>query len=321
MNDTTMKKALAEYAASAGVIEVGKRYSSFAEILIEDIQPNRITLDFFRNVLMPTRVLNPGDVLVKRVRRRGVPVRTMVPGTEHLASQLPPPSEVMSFGIDYLIAKVRYNLWELRRGEIGTVQTFRQEMADSLMDALVSRTFTLLSTVWSATNTPNNYLTQTSAVSIAGLDSMIEAVIESAGSVRSIVGTRKALQPIYKTAGVVEHVATGGTAPTNTHIVGIQSVLEEWSRTNRLTSYRGIPLIELPQVFERSAGNWNKKLIPEDIVLVIGDKPGEIVLYGQPEYQEHVDTSVEPPMYSFAMYLGWGMIIDYPENIGVIKIV
>jgi hypothetical protein len=321
MQNESMTKALAEYASTAGTPAPGKRASTFAEMIVEElVQPNRLSLDFFSG-LMPTRRLGPGDTLVKRVQNRGVPVRTMVPGTEHLASQMVPPSQVMSFGIDYLIAKVRYNLWEVQRGEVATVGQLRNELRDSIIDTLVSRVFTLLGTVWSPTNTPSNYLTVTGKVNELALETMIENVLLQAGTIRGIMGTRRALFPMYKFAGIVEHVVSGGTAPTNTQVVGIQRVLDEWSRTNRLSSFRGIPVIELPQVFERSATNWNKPLIPDNLILVIGDQPGEIVLYGDFAYQEGINTNVEPPDYTLASYIGWGMIIDYPERIGVIKIV
>jgi hypothetical protein len=151
---------------------------------------------------------------------------------------------------------------------------------------------------------------------------MIENVLDKAGTVRSIIGTRKALMPIYKFAGLVElpvtHSLGGSTTP---NIAVIQTILEEWRRSGRVSSFRGIPLIELPQIYERTADNFDKKLIREDMILVIGDRAGEIITYGGIETFEHTDTSVEPAEYSLALMRGWGMIVDFPENIGVIKIV
>lgn len=312
-------QALAEVAVQAG--KPGERgKSAFAELIIETIEPNRITLDLF-SAFMPVRALNVGDQLVKRVRNQGFPVRTMVPGTNHLADQFVPPREIMTYMIDYMIAKTRYSLWELQRGELGTIDTFRREMESAMIDSLVSRVWNLLATVWTATNTPSNYATVSTRITETVLESMIENVLNEAGTVRSIIGTRKALMPIYKFAGLVEHTLTGGTAPANTELVAIMSILEEWRRTGRVSSFRGIPLIELPQIYERTADNFDKKLIPEDLVLVIGDRAGEIITYGGIESQEYTDMSIEPPEYAFSMWRAWGMIVDEPKRIGVIKIV
>lgn len=312
-------QALAEVASQIGVPAV-KGKSAFAELIIETIEPQRLTLDLFSS-FMPTRSLNVGDQLVKRVRNRGFPVRTMVPGTTHLADQFPTGKEIMTYMIDYMIAKTRYSQWELQRGELGTVDTFRREMESALIDNLVSRVWNLLTTVWTATNTPNNYSTVSTRVTETALETMIENVLTEAGSVRSIIGSRKALLPIYKFAGLVEHTISGGTAPANTDLVVIQSIFEEWRRSGRVSSFRGIPLIELPQIYERTADNYDKKLIREDMILVIGDNAGEIITYGGIESQEHIDTNVEPPEYSLALWRGWGMIVDEPKRIGVIQVV
>jgi hypothetical protein len=312
-------KALAEVAASAGkASEKGK--SAFSELIVETIEPNRITLDLF-SAFMPVRSLQVGDQLVKRVRNRGFPVRTMVPGTNHLADQFVPGREIMTYMIDYMIAKTRYSLWELQRGELGTLDTFRREMESAMIDSLVSRVWSLLATVWTQTNTPNNYATVSTKITETVLENMIEQVLEKAGTVRSIIGTRKALLPIYKFAGLFEHTLTGGSAPTNTELVVVQNIFEEWRRSGKVSSFRGIPLIELPQIYERTIDNYDKKLLREDLILVIGDQAGEIITYGGIETQEHTDTSTEPPEYSLAMWRGWGMIVDEPERIGVIQIV
>lgn len=307
--------------ASAGLVPNGKRISEFAEVIIESIEPNRLTLDLFNRLFMPTRRLNPGDSLQRRIKNRGYPVRIMVPGTEHLASQPVPPRQVMAYNIDYLIAKVSYNLFELRSGDIQLVGDLRRDLRDSIVDNMVARVFSLLATVWNSANTPNNYATVAGGLTEPVLSTMIENVLEQAGSIRSIVGTRKALLKLYEFAGVKEHVITGGTAPTNVQVIPIQNPLDEWSRSNRVTSFRGIPVVELPQVFERSADNYTKKLIPDNLVLVIGDNAGEIILYGDFETQEHVDTGVEPAQYSLSTWVGYGMMVDFPEHIGVIEIV
>ena len=312
-----LKQAVASAAQEIGTSPGLK--SSFSELIVETIEPNRLTLDFF-SAFMPVRQLNVGDSLMKRVRNRGFPVRTLVPGTQHLADQFGPPREIMTYAIDYLIAKTAYNFWELRRAELGTIEDFRRRMEDAIIDKLVERVFTLIGSTWTAVNTPNNYVTVSSAITETVLEDMIETILEEAGQVKAIVGTRKALLPIYKFAGVTEWTISDGTSPTNTTPLVIQKNFDQWHNTGRVTSFRGVQLIELPQVYERTIDNYDKKLIKEDEIHVIGDNAGEIILYGGIESQEHTNTAVEPPEYTLAIWRGYSMMIDAPENIGIIKI-
>lgn len=127
-------------------------------------------------------------------------------GTNHLADQVRLPQETYSYQIDYLIAKIRYSLLELQRAELFTVDDLRREMEASLIDEMVSRVFTLIGTVWTSTNTPSNFLS-TSALTEPTLESMVETVLDKAGTVRAIVGTRASLLPIYKFAGVCSKCA------------------------------------------------------------------------------------------------------------------
>lgn len=317
MSRDELKKALAGAAQSIGA-QPGVK-SKFAEVITEVIEPNRLTLDFFSS-FMPTRQLQFGDSLLKVVKNRGFPVRTMVPGTNHLADQfLPPKQNTLTYGLDTIIAKTRYSLWELRRGELGTIDQFRSQMEDALIDNLVSRVQNLIASTWTASNTPSNYVT-TASLSETVLENMINTVLERAGSVKAIVAPRKLLLPIYKMAGVVEWVHTTGTNAGETTVIPIQSILEQWKRGGNVTVFRGIPLVELPQIFENTADNFTRKLVDDTQVLVIGDNAGEVVLYGGIESQEHIDTSIEPPDYSLAIWRSFGMIIDAPENIGIIKV-
>lgn len=317
MDRSELQRALAEVAPTAGAAGEG-RNSAFAELIVESIDPQHITLEIF-NAFLPTRTLNVGDQLVKRVRRTGHPVRTMVPGTTHLSDPFYPPRETVNYMIDYIIAKTGMSVWELRRGELGTLEQFRAEMESALIDELVARVYSLLAQVWDGTTSRTNFVDATATgLTTNILDGMIETVLYKAGSVRAIVGTRAALLPIYRTGGIVE-VQPSFSQNTN-GVIGLQEILTEWRRTGRLASFRGIPLVELPQVFKRDANGFDVPLIDTSRVLVIGDNAGEIVLYGGVESQEHTDTSIEPPHYTLAIWRAYGLIVDAMENIGVIKV-
>lgn len=307
--------AVAELAKNAG--KSADRRSEFAEMIVESIEPNRLTLDFF-NMFMPTRALKVGDSLHKTVKNRGFPVYTFVPGTTHLASVPVPPREIMTYMLDSIITKVRQNSWELQRGEIATVEKLRSDMSDSLVDEMVSRIFNLISSVWTGSTSRTNYHDASSGgIDATILTNMMETVLYYSGGVKAIVGTRRSLLPVYEMAGFTERTGTGATAAT---VVPVDSIVEEWRRTGRVASFRGAPLIELPQVWKKEAGNYETRLVPEDRILVIGENAGEIILYGETEFQDHTDFSTEPADYVMAMWRSFGMIVDRPENIGYIKV-
>jgi len=59
---------------------------ALASLIVEYLDPNHITVDFV-GMLLNTRVLKPGDQLLKKVRK-GIEVRTLVPGSIHLAGEV-----------------------------------------------------------------------------------------------------------------------------------------------------------------------------------------------------------------------------------------
>lgn len=314
-------KAIAERASVAGT--AANKRSAYAEVLIEAIEPNHLSLDLF-SAFMPTRQMNAGDQVGKRVRRGRYPVRTMVPGSKHLHDVLSF-VEQQTYMFDRLIAGTSHNLWEIQSGEVGTTEQFRSELRADIFDELVSRTFTLLSTVWNSTDTPNNFVDASSTgVTATALDTMIETLLDYTGSVRAIVGSRRALLPIYTFAQYREFALTG----TNTDAVAFPTTaFNEFTGTKTVKQYYGIPLVEIPQVYRNrlNAGatsglrDATQRMIPTDRVLVIGDNAGEIVLMGGTEYQDYTDPTTQPPNYVLHAWQAYGMIVDDVESIGVIK--
>lgn len=76
MLDEKYVKAVAAAAKDAGAAPNKK--SAYAEVVLEVVQPNQLTLDLFSG-FMPVRALNVGDEWGRRVKRGRYPVRTMVP--------------------------------------------------------------------------------------------------------------------------------------------------------------------------------------------------------------------------------------------------
>ena len=310
--DQTLKTAIAEYAKEAGNSPSGK--SAMAEIIVKMTEPQHLALEIFRQ-FMPVRSLNPGDSLMHKVKRGRYPVRSMVPGTSHLMDAVYQGDKV-AFLFDSLIAGTNANLWEIRSGDIGTVQEMRANLRKDVIDGIVSKVFNLLTTVWNTTDTPSNYIDASSTgITQVQLDAMIENILEKNGSVRAIFGQRRALLPIYDFAGYKGVEITAGATGT----VMPLPQLEEYYRTNRVTSYKNIALVELDQIFASDLPDVNRKLIPTDKVLVIGADAGQIVTFGGFEYQDYTDFRTQPANYVLHGWQQYGMIVDDVEAIGVIK--
>jgi hypothetical protein len=320
-----LQKAIAEAAATAGLSTGGR--SAFADLVMEIVEPNHLSLDLF-SAFMPTRQLNPGDEIGKRVRRGRYPIRTMVPGAKHLHDVLSFQQQ-QTYMFDRLIAGTSHNVWEIRSGEVGTVDQFKNELRADLFDELVSRVFSLLITVWNSTDTPNNFVDASSTgLTAAALDAMIETLLDYTGSIRAIVGSRQALLPLYSFAQYREFALTG----SNTDAVAFQTeAFNEFTSSKKVSTYFGIPVIELPQVYRNRLGftgaNGNtglrdatNRMIDTSRVLVIGEDAGSVALMGGTEYQDYTDASFQPANYVLHAWQAYGMIVEDAERIGVLKI-
>lgn len=314
MEKQELLKALAETAATAGQGANGK--SAFAETLIQLVEPNHLSLDLF-NTFMPTRQAQLGDTIIKRVRRGRYGVQTMVPGTNHLVSQPMDVQDYHTYIFDRLIGGVRESVWNLRNGDLTTIDGMRRQLQFDLTDNLIAKVFSLLTSVWNSTDTPSHYA-QTATLTYPTLDTMIENVLYTAGQVRAIIGTRKALLPIYNFAGWREYQYMDNTI--NDIAYPVTPKLLEYLDTNRVSTYKGITLVELPQVFKNQLPNLREALIPEDKILVVGANAGEILMYGGVEYQDYTDMQIQPADYVLHAWMSYGMIVDMPENLGVIKL-
>ncbi len=314
MNEADLKKAIAEAAKTAG--QSGNGRSAFAEIVTETVEPNHLSLSLF-NTFMPTRQANPGDTVMKRIRRGRYPVFSMVPGTAHLVGATSY-SDTYNYVFDRLITGARESIWNLRDNPLLSAQKLRTDMQADLVDNLVGRVFDLLSSVWNSTDTPNSYA-QGSSLTAATLDALLENVIDKAGGARAIMGTRKALLPIYAFAGFVEYTYLGGSNAGQNLAFDIPEVLLERYRTNRVSSYKGVPLIEVPQVFKMQAPDLRERLIPDDKIVIVGQNAGEVVLYGGFETQDYTDFTIQPADYVVHGWQAYGMVIEDPEMIGVFR--
>lgn len=289
--------------AFAALVKEGNK-EAIAELLVEYIEPQHITTDFV-GLLMNTRSLKPGDALVKKVRK-GIKVRTLVPGRIHLASELTV-SDRINYVLDGADVKVHANMWELESGELGTVESIRSEMMAKLKDYYLGKVFTALSTVWTAVNTPSNFTSVGGSLTATALENAIDRINQTTSGVKAVVGTRAALAPITK---------FGAFYTDGTNVADVPDNIREIMRTGFLGQYYGARIIALDQVYDNPE-DYNA-LLPTDKVLVLGENIGDFITYGDVMTKQWNDMRVTPPQWYFELYQQFGMLIDRADGIYVV---
>lgn len=279
---------------------------ALAEFIVEWIQPNHYTRDIV-DLMLNTRSLNLGDALTKRVRR-GIEVRTLVPGAVHLASEITV-LDVANYMLDGADVKVHANLWDLDNGELGTVQSIRTEMLAKLTDFYINRVYSALSNIWNATNTANNYASG-AAITAALLEDAIDEVNYRSGGVRVVIGVRNSMLPITKFGAFWND--------DGTQWQGVDSQLEEVMKTGWLGKYYGAPIVGLQQIWTDPVDYT--ATLPEDKILVVGENVGEFITYGPVRDKQWNDMNPTPPWWMLEIYQQFGMIIDNAQGIYVINI-
>lgn len=298
MNEKEAKTAIAE------LMQDGGKREALAELLIEYVQPNHLTTDYVSR-LLSTRRLNPGDALVKKVRK-GIEVRTLVPGSVHLASEITV-NERINYVLDGADVKVGFNEWDLQNGDIGTLDSIRTEMAAKLRDYYLNKVFTALTSVWTAGNTPNNFTSVGGSITATALENAIDRINQSTSGAKLIIGTRVAVTPITK---------FGAFWNDGSNYEASQTALDEIRNSGRLGRYYGVPILALDQTYD-NPDDYNS-LLPEDKVLVIGENVGEFITYGDVMRKQWIDMNPTPPQWFLEIYQQFGMIVDNAQGIYVI---
>lgn len=278
---------------------------ALAALIVEFVQPTHLANEFVSDILS-TRALKVGDALVKKVRR-GIKVRTLVPGSIHLASELTVEDRI-NYILDGADVKVTYNEWDLSNGDIGTVQEIRSEMAAKLKDYYTNKVFTALSTIWTTVNTPNNYTSVGGTVTATALENAINYINQNVpGGAKVILGSRAAVTPITK---------FGAFWTDGTNVGASQTALDEIRNSGKLGKYYGVPVVAIEQKWNNPADH--DALIPTDKILVVGQNVGEFITYGDVREKQWVDMNPTPPQWMLEIYQQHGMIIDNADGIFVL---
>jgi hypothetical protein len=297
--DIKLKEAIAE------LLKEGKR-EAVAQLIIEYVQPTHLTNDFV-SLLLGTRALNVGDALVKKVRT-GIKVRTLIPGSIHLASEITVRDRI-NYVLDGADVKVTYNEWELASGELGSIEEIRAEMSAKLRDYYLGKVFTSLSTIWNATNTPNNFTAVGGPLTATALENAIDYINQHTSGVKAVVGTRAALTPVTKFGAFWSDGVNTADVPDN---------IREIMATGMLGTYYGAKLVALDQIYDNDF-DYNP-LLPIDKVLVIGEGVGDFITYGDVKTKEWTNMEPTPPQWYLELYQQFGMIIDRADGIFVLDL-
>jgi len=300
------KTAYAELAKDKGARD------TLAELIVEYIDPKHITKDIV-GMFLNARSLNPGDALVKKVRR-GIEIRQLVPGQTTLSSQITV-KEVVNYVLDQAYAQVSHNEWEIESGEIGTVDDIRREMTAKLSDFYVTKVLNAMYTLATIDDTKNFYY-MTRPITRTVLEDSIDYISDTAGAVRSVVGRRTALAPITKFAGY--RIPIESERSTEYGLAPVPSALEEIRRTGWFGVYYGANFVSLEQVYDNPYDRT--PLIKDDMIVVIGDNCGEFITYGDTREDQWVDMSTAPPTWYIRIYQQYGLLFDQMENVAVIRL-
>jgi len=292
--------------AYAALAKDKSQREALASLIVEYIDPGHITENIV-GLFLDTRALKPGDALVKKVRT-GIDVRTLVPGSVHLASEITVADRI-NYMLDGADVKVRANLWELESGELGTVESIRAEMQATLTDFYVGRVFTALANIWTAVNTPNNYVAVANLTQAALRNAINEINYRIPGGVRAVVGTRRSLAPITQFGGF--HVD-----PVNNNAWGNEDAIREIYRTGWLGSWYGANIVAIDQVWSDQV--TYTPMISNRYVVVLGNHVGEFITYGDAKWKQWEDMAPTPPDWYLELYQQFGMIIDKAIGIYVI---
>ena len=284
---------------------------ALAELIVEYIDPKHTTLDIV-GMFLNTRSLKPGDALVKKVRR-GIKVFQLVPGQTTLSSQVTL-KEYVNHNLDSCYVQCSQNVWELEAGEVGTIQSIRTEMVNKLADYFVGKVLTALYTMASTNDATNFYVL--SDLTRSAIEGAIDYVNDVAdGGTKAVVGRRTALSPITKWAG---YRAAYGATESSAPIVGIQSTLENIQSAGWFGSYYGVNnWVVLNQIYDNPYDR--NKLIKDDLIVVIGNKCGEFITYGNPREDEWTEPSTAPPTWNLRIMQQFGLLFDAMENVVILR--
>lgn len=311
-----------------------KDRKAYAEVITEYIEPVYLTLDL-ASQFMNTREIKLGDVYVKSFKGK-YHVQQIVPGQITLGEQIVVRNKALSYNLDILSAKAKYNELELAHGGPAfKPETVREDVRKALNEKLVMRGWNALANIWTAANASaltitgsgqSNFIDASGPLTATALDTAIDHVNKWSEGVRTIIGTEQALAPL-STFGQYAMVGTGTQYnekepwATNGQPSGtFQNVSPYGPGSKAVETYRGVTnIVRLKQIFDET--EYPKRpLLPTDFVLVIGENIGEFITYGDAQTKEWTDMEPTPPYWNYETWVQFGMMIWNAKGLVKIKV-
>jgi hypothetical protein len=303
---------------------------AFAEVITEYVDPVYLTLDLMGQ-FMNTREITLGDMYVKSFKGK-YHVQQIVPGQITLGEQITVRNKALSYNLDILSAKAKYNELELAHGGPAyRPETVRADVRKALDEKLVMRGWNALGNIWTAGNSAaltqsgsavSNFIDASGPLTSTALDQAIDHVNYWSEGVRTIIGTEQALAPL-STFG--QYKLISGTLGDNYVTLdgrpaGTFQNVSPYGGPGGVESYRGVSnIVRLKQIFDET--QYPKRpLLPTDFVLVVGENIGEFITYGGAQTKEWTDMEPTPPYWNYETYLQFGMMIWNAKGLTKIKV-
>ena len=200
-------------------------------------------------------------------------------------------------------AHPEYEISQLEAGRYGNVQDQVKAAREAILGAINARVFSTIS--GSIASTDTNYGSAANGLTLSALNNAINWVEDQYGSAKVIVGRRNLL---YRMLDWNINETYGD--------IGLysDSTKDQILKTGKIPSYRGIPIVGLPQW--RDA--FGKMTIPQDEVLVIGEDIGRYVVNQELRSKDAID--VDTLFWHIHLYMKVGAAVWFPERAYKIKI-
>jgi hypothetical protein len=305
---------------------------AFAEVITEYVDPVYLTLDLMGQ-FMNTREITLGDMYVKSFKGK-YHVQQIVPGQITLGEQITVRNKALSYNLDILSAKAKYNELELAHGGPAyRPETVRSDVRKALDEKLVMRGWNALGNIWTTGNAAaltyggssvSNFIDASGALTSTVLDQAIDHVNYWSEGVRTIIGTEQALAPL-STFG--QYRILSDTTPDYGILQNLQGAPGTFQNVSpygpgskAVETYRGVTnIVRLKQIFDET--QYPKRpLLPTDFVLVVGENIGEFITYGGAQTKEWTDMEPTPPYWNYETYLQFGMMIWNAKGLVKIKV-
>jgi hypothetical protein len=199
-------------------------------------------------------------------------------------------------------AHPEYEISQLEAGRYGTVQDQVKAAREAILGAINARVFNTVAGSISASDA--NYSTSYTFTRSV-LDDAINRVEDQVGGARAIVGRRNLLWSLFD-------FGTTGTYDTGVFSDSMKD--KALNSKSILPSYRGIPVVGLPQWRD----GFGKLTISQDTIMVIGEDVGRYVV--SQELRSKDDIDVDTLVWHIHLYMKVGAAVFFPERMAKIVI-